>query len=94
MIKLGILNPNHYKNTLESEKHTGALLVAEEVCEEGCIGGRILERAEINNILIDRKLLINLGNGIVTHGDACELRRHYRLDAASVARKAEKLLKG
>ena len=93
VIKLGILRPNSYKATLESLRKTGALIVAEEVCAEGCIGGKILEKAEMENVPVDHIRLINLGNGIVTHGDAGDLRRSYRLDAVSVAARAKLLLK-
>ncbi len=93
IIKLGILKPNCFKEVLASAERTGTLLVAEEVCGESCIGVRILETAEMNRIPIRESMLINLGDGIVPHGDPAELRERYRLDAVSIAKEAVKIVK-
>ena len=52
----------------------------------------ILEAAEKADIQIRKAILINLGEGIVAHGDSAELRAKYHLDAASVASEAIKHL--
>lgn len=93
IIKLGILKPNRFKKTIDSVSRTGVLLMAEEVCGESCIGSRILEKAEESGISLRASSLINLGDGIVPHGDPCELRMRYRLDAASIAKEAMKIIK-
>ena len=93
VIKLGILKPNSFSETLSSLKRTGILLTAEEVCSASCIGGLILEAAEKSNVLIRGSILLNLGDGIVPHGDSAELRTKYRLDSLSIADEAMKLLR-
>jgi 1-deoxy-D-xylulose-5-phosphate synthase len=93
IIKLGILKPNRFKKTLESVRKTGVLLAAEEVCGESCIGARILEKAEESGVLLRACSLLNLGLGIVPHGDARELREKNGLDAASIAREAMKMIR-
>ncbi len=93
IIKLGILKPNRFKKTIDSVSRTGVLLIAEEVCGESCIGSRILVKAEESGISLRASSLINLGDGIVPHGDPCELRMRYRLDAASIAKEAMKIIK-
>ena len=93
IIKLGILKPNRFKKTLESVRKTGVLLAAEEVCGESCIGARILEKAEESGVLLRACSLLNLGLGIVPHGDARELREKNGLDAASIAKEAMKMIR-
>ena len=88
VIKLGILKPNRFEQTLSSLRHTGRLVIAEEVCSSSCIGSLILNAAEEENISIHDAILLNLGDGIVTHGDSSLLRSRYYLDAASIAEQA------
>lgn len=85
IIKLGIVKPNSFEKVLSSLKKTGRLLVLEEVCEKGCIGHDILTAAAINNITISNTRLLNLGAGIVKHGNVSELYSDHGLDGRSVA---------
>ena len=93
VIKLGILKPNDFRETLSSVRQTGTLLIAEEVCSSACIGSSILEAAEKEGVLIRDAILLNLGDGIVPHGDSAELRANYSLDGASIANVAIRHLK-
>ncbi|MCR4607981.1 MAG: 1-deoxy-D-xylulose-5-phosphate synthase [Oscillospiraceae bacterium] len=93
VIKLGILKPNRFSETLSSLKRTGILLAAEEVCSSSCMGAIITEAAVKADVQIRDTILLNLGNGIVPHGDSNELRRKYRLDAVSIADEALKHIK-
>ena len=70
-----------------------SLLIAEEVCSSACIGSSILEAAEKEGVLIRDAILLNLGDGIVPHGDSAELRANYSLDGASIANVAIRHLK-
>ena len=91
IIKLGIVFPNSYDLCLASVKKTGRLLVGEEVCAAGCIGGRILSACAEGKNQPEAALLLNLGNGIVTHGTVDELRHDAGIDADAIVRAAKEL---
>ena len=57
------------------------------------MGAIITEAAVKADVQIRDTILLNLGNGIVPHGDSNELRRKYRLDAVSIADEALKHIK-
>ena len=92
MIKLGILNPNTFVQTLSSLKKTGRLLTAEDVCREGSIGSRILAEAEKEHVELKAVSLIDLGDGIVPHGSLSDLKAAYHLDAGSIAEKVREMM--
>ena len=94
LIKLGRISPNDYSLCLESIKKTGRLLVAEEVCAAGCIGERILSNALLHGLPVSQAVLLNLGDGIVTHGSVPELLKERGLDADGIAAAARKLCDG
>ena len=52
VIKLGMLCPNDFRLCLESLKKTGRLLVAEEVCESGCIGSKIITAVSYTHLTL------------------------------------------
>ncbi len=91
VLKLGMLRPNKFSLCLESLKETGRLLVAEEVCQSGCVGSEILPAAVTNGVELRAARLLNLGNGIVSHGKVSELLEEKGLDAAGIADSAQEL---
>ena len=92
IVKLGIVFPNSYEQSLASLKKTKRLLAPEEVCAAGCIGGRILEACAEKQIRLNAGKLLNLGDGIIPHGTVEELRRDYGIDADAIVRSASELL--
>ena len=79
---------------LRSLRKTGRLLIAEDVCEAGCVGLRLMAAAEAAGIPLKGSALLNLGDGVVTHGKPEELLRLYGMDAEGLTAKALLLLDG
>lgn len=91
VIKLGVIKPNSYSAVLNSVRKTGKLIVAEEVCDSGCIGSRILSAAAQVGVTIKRSILMNLGEGIVPHGKVEELIHDFGLDSKAIVKAAESI---
>ena len=91
IIKLGVIKPNNFAQILTSVKKTARLIVAEDVCSSGCVGERIVAAAAQGGVEIGRTMLLNLGDGIVAQGRVEELLRDRGLDAAGIAKAAEKI---
>ncbi len=91
LIKLNRVFPNRMLRCLDSLKKTGRLLMAEDVCAAGSIGERLMARAEESGINIHSTLL-NLGDGVVTHGTIPQLLKLYQVDAEGILAHAEELL--
>lgn len=91
IVKLGMIKPNYFSEVLASAAKTGKLIVAEDVCMAGCVGSRIITAAMQEGIKIERASLLNLGEGIVSHGNINELLQDFRLDASGIAKAAEKI---
>lgn len=94
LIKLGVLKPNAFPETLRSLEKTGRLLIAEDVCAAGCVGERLLAAAAARGLRLKASRLINVGDGIVPQGSVLELLREYGLDGEGIARAARSLLRG
>lgn len=88
VIKLGMLKPNRFEKVMESVKKTGKLLVPEDVCKAGCMGDKIMAACCSNGVEIKKCRLINLGEGIVAHGNVAELLQDYNMDAYGIANAA------
>ena len=88
IIKLGIIKPNSFTMTLNSLRKTGRLLVAEEVCAPGSVGEQLAAAVAENAITLKGIRLLNLGDGIVSHGSVQELLHDYGLDGEGIARSA------
>lgn len=86
IVKLGIIKPNSFELTLSSLKKTGRLLMAEEVCAPGSVGEQLAAAVAESRIALRGIKLLNLGDGIVTHGSVQELLRDYGLDGEGIAR--------
>ncbi len=93
VIKLGRICPLPLDRVMESLEKTHCLVMAEDVCEEGCIGLKILAEAERRGIDIDACRLINLGNGILPHGSVAKLLETQGMDSISLARAAEDMIR-
>ncbi len=91
IIKLGCIKPCDFELTLQSLVKTRRIIVAEEVCAQGCVGSRILTAASLRNINPEAARLINLGDGFVTHGSVKELMCQQGIDGKAIAEAAMKL---
>lgn len=85
LVKLNVLKPNKFPVVMDSLRKTGRLFIAEDACASGCIGFKILTIAAKNEIHIHSADLVNLGEGIVPHGDVFLLKKDYSLDSESIA---------
>ena len=94
VIKLNVLAPLDPAPVLASLRRTGALLVAEEACAAGCVGAQLLAAAEQAGIALKAARLINLGEGILEHGDPAVLRREKKLDGGSLRAAVLEMLHG
>ena len=94
IVKLGCVTPNTFGLCMRSLNKTGRLLVAEDVCAAGCVGERLLAEAGLQGVKLRQAKLINLGDGLVTHGSVPELMKLCGLDAASLAAAAQELING
>lgn len=90
VVKLGRVLPLDAEPVLAAARETGRLVVAEEVCASGCIGGRILASAGGEAGFKCR--LLNLGEGIVGQGGTDKLRSLAGIDAAGIAAAAKELM--
>ena len=91
LIKLGCVCPNEYDLTLASLAKTRRLIVAEEVCAAGCVGMDIAAAAASRGVSLDAIRLLNLGDGIVTHGSTAQLRRLCGIDARAIVDAAREM---
>ena len=91
IVKLGIIKPNSFELTLNSLKKTGRLLMAEEVCASGSVGEQLAAAVAESRVPLKGIMLLNLGDGIVTHGSVQELLRDYGLDGEGIARSVLKI---
>lgn len=94
IVKLGCVTPNTFGLCMRSLNKTGRLLVAEDVCAAGCVGERLLAEAGLQGVKLRQAKLINLCDGLVTHGSVPELMKLCGMDAASLAAAAQELING
>ena len=88
IIKVSRLDSIPIPMVMDSLKKTGRLIVSEESCSAGCFGEHILAMAQQEKIVLKNAELLNLGNGIVTHGTVEELRALYGIDGTGIAKTA------
>ena len=94
VIKINTLSPLDPAPVLDSLQKTGALLVAEDVCAAGCVGEKLLAAAAENGIGLKATRLVNLGDGILEHGEPVKLRKKMGLDNGSLAQAVWEMLHG
>lgn len=92
--KLSRLDSGYYADIIDSMRKTRRFLMSEQVCQTGCIADEILAYAERAGVKIECAYTPNLGSGIVVQGTVPELIRHCGLDEISLAKAAEKLVRG
>ena len=93
LIKLNLISPLDEAKLAELASGCRAVVIAEEVCDTGCVGRRILSAAALRGEAFPPAALVNLGSGIVTHGETKQLYASVGLDAASLAARAAGLLR-
>lgn len=91
VVKIAAIDKADYPVCIASAEKTGRLIAAEEVCGAGCLGERILAQAANKGLGLKHARLLNLGEGIIPHGDRAALMRDMGIDAASIARTAREL---
>lgn len=84
LFKMGCIMPFDAKPVLESLRRTHRLVVVEEVSSIGSVGRRMLYEAESAGICLKDCCLLDLGEGLVSHGDTKRLWKEFGLDADSV----------
>ena len=94
VVKLGRVLPFEPQVILESLKKTRRLVSVEDVCEDDCVGVKVLAECEKNGVLLSGSCLLNVRNGIVPHGSVSILRKKYELDGESVAARARAMCAG
>jgi len=93
VIKLSRLDDIPLPVVMNSLRKTGRLIVPEESCGAGCVGEHILAVCQQENIHLDSVKLLNLGDGIVTHGSVEKLRALYEIDGIGIANAALSMVK-
>ena len=93
IVKINRVSRTPMETALRSLRKTGRLVSAEEVCAADCLGERLLAQAAQREIHVRRAKLLNLGKGIVAHGERKLLLRDHEIDAEAIARYAERLCK-
>lgn len=91
IIKLEQIWPLDCSEILTSVRKTGRLLVVEEAAASGCIGSEILSCLTQHGIAA-QTAMINLGEGIVPHGDQGSLRALTGLDVPGIYQTAKELV--
>ena len=91
IVKINLIARKDYPMTMASLQKTGRLVAAEEVCAAGCLGSSLLSQAAERRIPFQGARLLNLGKGIVAHGDRKLLMRDAGIDAESIASAAAEL---
>lgn len=92
VIKLSRLDDIELPVVLESLRKTRRLLVAEESCEAGCVGQRILALCQEQKLHLAGAELLNLKDGIAVHGSVEQLRTLYALERHGIAAAAKSML--
>ena len=86
VIKLSRLDHIPLPMVMDSLRKTSKLLVPEESCGAGCVGERILALCQEESVNLAEARLLNLGEGIVTHGTVEQLRKMYDLDRDGIVK--------
>lgn len=85
IIKLNLINPLDCTRVVSSVEKTGRLLVIEDVCAAGCVGDKLAAAVSKAGSVPEKVKLLNLGVGVVPHGDVDELYYMHGLDAQGIA---------
>ena len=94
VIKLNRLMPLDLAPIEASVRKTGTLLVAEDVCQSGCVGEKLLSALTEAGAAPRRVRLINLGDGILENGAPDDLRKMTGLDGSGITAGAMEIANG
>ena len=92
VLKLNSIAPLDVEGVLACAKQTGALLVAEECVDAGCIGRRIASELAIAGAGDVRIRLANLGDRFIPQGSVAQLRALCGIDGESLSRTAMEVM--
>lgn len=84
VIKLSRLDDIDIPVVLHSLEKTRNILVPEEVCSSGCVGEHILAICQEKKIPLQNAKLLNLKDGVITHGTVEQLRSLYGIDREGI----------
>ncbi len=93
VLKINEISDSRFPVVLASLRRTGRFVMAEEVCEAGCLGKDILAMATEEGLQLSGAACLNLGSGIVPQGNRQLLLRDHDLDAQAIAAAALKICK-
>ena len=85
ILKLNRVSPIDAGPVLDSVKKTKRLVVVEEVASRGSVGRDLATQLAALNVRLDRVILLNAGDGLVTHGSVPQLRALLGIDAPHIA---------
>ena len=85
IVKFNLICPVDIKVLASSVKKTGVLIIAEETASAGGIGQQITAELLRQNVYPRVVRRIDLGEGILEHGDAAVLRKIKHLDAEGIS---------
>ena len=91
VIKLDQIAPLELSSLLASVQKTRKMLVVEEAADVGCVGHQINSALSAKGLAVKSKLL-NLGGGLVPHGDIKSLRKATGIDPEGIYQTAKELL--
>lgn len=91
VIKLDQILPLVSDSIVASVSNTGRILVVEETADAGCVGHEVLSMLAQKGLTFTGKTL-NLGCGIVPHGDLNSLKAMMGIDAEGIYQTAKELL--
>ena len=94
VLKLNRLDQPDLEPVLASAARTGRLLVLEDSARAGGMGTRILAELASRGVALRGSRLLDLGDGVVPHGEVAQLRAMLGQDAPGVARAARELVRG
>ncbi len=92
VIKLDLIQPLNLRTVMSSARKTHRLVVVEETARQGCVGESILAAFMQSGVFTATRLL-NLENGIVSHGDTNVLRAMCKIDAEHIYETVKELLR-
>ena len=85
ILKLNRVSPIDAGPVLDSVKKTKRLVVVEEVASRGSVGRDLATQLAALNVRLERVILLNAGDGLVTHGSVPQLRALLGIDAPHIA---------
>ena len=94
VLKLNRLDQPDLEPVLASAARPGRLLVLEDSARAGGMGTRILAELARRGVALRAARLLDLGDGVVPHGEVAQLRAMLGQDAPGVARAARELVRG